>query len=379
MFLIAIPINLEAKTPSKDKVIILHADLDCFFASVEMRDNPKLRKKPVIIGANPKEGKGRGVVSTCSYEARRFGLHSAMPISKAYRLCPHGIYLRPNFRKYKTASKKVMEILETYADKFQKIGIDEAYLDVSEKCESYRDIEILAKKIKEKIKSKVGITLSIGASNSKSIAKIASDENKPNGLCIVPPDAIKTFLSPKNITRIPGIGKKTKIYFYKKGIKKIGDLIELTLPKLIQLFGKHGKWIWKVINGQDTRKVKDFHEGRKSISKERTFYKDTDDFNLILSKVEEINEKIHRKLIDEQISYKTIILKIRFENFETYTRSRTIDYPICNKEKALKIYLDLFQEFSKLKKKVRLIGIRFSNFERTSKIKQETLLKYISM
>jgi len=356
---------------------ILHADLDCFFASVEMRDKLKLKNKPVIIGADPKEGKGRGVVSTCSYEARKFGLHSAMPISKAYRLCPHGIYLRPNFEKYSQTSKEVMNILSSYTDKFQKVGMDEAYIDVSDICKSFKDVEALANRIKNDIKTQVGITCSIGASITKSIAKIASDENKPDGLCIVPPNEIKAFLAPKNITRVPGIGKKTKIYFYKKGIKKIGDLIDFPLHKLTELFGKSGKWIWKVINGLDKRKVKEFHEGRKSISKERTFYKDTDNFELVLSKVEEINDKIHQKLYEKKISYKTITLKIRFEDFQTYTRSKTIDYPICDKDKSIKIFLDLFQEFAKMDKKIRLIGIKFSNFERTPKIRQETLMKYI--
>ncbi|TXT53998.1 MAG: DNA polymerase IV 2 [Promethearchaeota archaeon] len=362
--------------PSENR-FILHADLDCFYASVEMRDNQELQNKPVIIGADPKEGKGRGVVSTCSYEARKFGLHSAMPISRAYRLCPQGIYLRPNFNKYTAASKAVMEILKSYANHFQKIGIDEAYLDVSEKCESFEDVKILATKIKEEIKKSVGITLSIGISTSKSIAKIASDENKPDGLCIVPPDKIEEFLAPKNITRIPGIGKKTKIHFYKKGITKIGDLIDLPLPKLTELFGKHGKWIWKVIRGQDTRKVQELHEGRKSISKERTFYEDTSDFNLVLSKVQEINEKIHKKLLEQKISYKTITIKIRFEDFQTFTRSKTIDYPICNKEKVIKIFLELFEEFLKVNKKIRLIGLKLSNFERTAKIHQQSLLKYL--
>ncbi len=358
---------------------ILHADLDAFFASVEMRDNPELKNKPVIIGADPKDGKGRGVVSTCSYEARKFGIHSAMPISKAYRLCPQGIYLQPNFEKYSQASKHVMSILSSYTDEFQQVGMDEAYLDVSDICKSFKDVEVLANRIKDDIKTQVGITCSIGASITKSIAKIASDENKPDGLCIVPPDKIKTFLSMKNITRIPGIGKKTKIFFYKKGINKIGDLIDFPLHKLMDLFGKSGKWIWKVINGLDKRKVKEFHEGRKSISKERTFYEDTKNFELILSKVEEINEKIHTKLLEKKMSYKTIALKIRFEDFQTFTRSRTIDYPICDKDKAIKIFLDLYKEFSNVDKKIRLIGIKFFNFERTSKIKQETIMKYINV
>jgi DNA polymerase IV (DinB-like DNA polymerase) len=358
--------------------VILHCDLDCFFAAVEMRDNPELRNKPVIIGADPKEGKGRGVVSTCSYEAREFGIHSALPISQAYKLCPHGIYLQPSHKKYKKVSNQVMEIVSRYSPLFQQVSIDEAYLDISEKCENFQEAKQIAESIREEVKEKIGVTLSIGCSSTKSIAKIASDYNKPNGICIVPPEGIKDFLGDMHITKIPGIGKKTKKYFYREGIRKIGDLMELTLHQLMKMFGKHGKWIWKVINGRDKRRVKEFDEGRKSISKERTFYEDTKNFDKILEKLEEINEKIHYMLIKEKISYRTITFKIRFEDFETYTRSKSISYPICNKEIVLDTILDLYHEFTDSNKKIRLIGIKLSNFERTPKIKQASLLNYIN-
>lgn len=356
---------------------ILHADLDCFFASVEMRDNPKLRGNPVIIGADPKRGEGRGVVSTCSYEAREYGLHSAMPISRAYKLCPHGIYLRPNGKKYSKVSDKVMGILESFADTFQKVSIDEAYLDVSDSCKDFDDVRMLAEKIKGKIKDKLGITCSIGASNCKSIAKIASDENKPDGICIVSPQEIKGFLGPMIITRIPGIGKETKKPYYKQGIKKVEDLLDIPLHKMMEQFGKHSKWVWKVINGLDKRKVKEGHRNRKSISKERTFSEDTNDHQLIITTLEELNNKLHKKLKQKNITYRTITLKVRFENFRTYTRSKSINYPICEPNKALEVILDLYDEFSKIFKKVRLIGVKFSNFERTSKMRQTNLMMFV--
>lgn len=356
---------------------ILHADLDCFFASVEMRDNPELQNKPVIIGADPKGGKGRGVVSTCSYEAREYGLHSGMPISKAYKLCPHGIYLRPNGEKYSRVSEDVMEILKTFSDEFQKVSIDEAYLDVSETCKNFDDVRKLAEKIKNKIKDQLRITCSIGASTSKSIAKIASDQNKPDGICIVPPEEIKAFLGPMSITRIPGIGKETKKPYYKHGIKKVEDLLEIPLHKMMEQFGKHSKWVWKVINGLDKRKVKTGQRNRKSISKERTFSEDTNDHRLIVTTLEELNTKLHKKLKQKNIIYRTITLKVRFENFRTYTRSKSIDYPICNPNKALEIILELYNEFTKIFKKVRLIGVKFSNFERTSKMRQTNLMMFV--
>lgn len=171
--------------------------------------------------------------------------------------------------------------------------------------------------------------------------------------------------------------KKTKIYFYDKGIKKIGDIIKTPLPKMIELFGKHGKWIWKVANGLDYSPVKEFHD-IKSISKERTFYEDTDDYNSILSTFEQICETLTKKTVRHDISYKTITLKIRFEGYQTYTRSRTFPYPIQDKNAVFTTILDLYQEFSNGKKKIRLVGIKISNFEKNPKVKQTTLLKYVN-
>lgn len=357
--------------------LILHCDLDCFFAAVEIRDNPQYQKKPVIIGADPKNGKGRGVVSTCSYEAREFGLHSGMPISQAYLRCPHGIYLRPNFKKYHEASKKVMEILSSYSNDFQQIGSDEAYLELTETCSDYKEAKEIAFKIQKDVMEYTGLTISIGLAPTKSLAKIASDYNKPNGVSVFEPKNFKELLKDMDITRVPGIGKKTKVYFYKKGIRKIGDILDLTLPKMISLFGEHGKWIWKVVNGFDNRKVKELQGERKSISAERTFFEDTDDFNSILLKLEDINEKIHKSIIKNQITYKTVSLKIRFEGYQTYTRAKTLPFHIHNKQRVIEVILDLMKEFTNNMKKVRLVGIKLSNLERNVKIRQTNLLNYV--
>jgi DNA polymerase IV (DinB-like DNA polymerase) len=203
---------------------ILHCDLDCFFAAVEIRDNPQYNGKPVIIGADPKDGKGRGVVSTCNYEARKYGLHSAMPISQAYKRCPQGVYLKPNSKKYLQVSKEVMDILKTYSDEFQIVGSDEAYLDITQIAKDYEEAERIAKEIQKEVSEKIRITISIGIAPTKSLAKIASDENKPNGITLVRPENISEFLKDMDITRIPGIGKKTKVYFYKRGLRKIGEV-----------------------------------------------------------------------------------------------------------------------------------------------------------
>jgi len=358
---------------------ILHCDLDCFFAAVEARDNPKYIGKPLVIGADPKNGKGRGVVSTCNYEARKFGLHSAMPISQAFKRCPHGIYLHPNFEKYQKASKEVMEIVTSYSDMFQQVSIDEAYLDVSDKCINYKEVRRLAEKLKNEVQKKVGITISIGCAPTKSIAKIASDHNKPNGITVVKPENIKEFLSPMDITKIPGIGKKSKIYYNKKGIKTIGDIINLTLPKMVQLFGKNGEWVYNIANGFDTREVKEFHGDRKSISKERTFYENTDDYNLILSNLEEINNRIHKNVIKNKIHYKTVTLKIRLEGYITYTRSKSFTRHVQDKNQVLKVIIALLKQFSTTNKKVRLVGIRLSNLEKVSNVSQTTLIKFLEV
>ncbi|MFW9989852.1 MAG: DNA polymerase IV, partial [Candidatus Odinarchaeota archaeon] len=263
-----------------------------------------------------------------------------------------------------------------YSTHFQKVGTDEAYLELTEITQDYNKAYEIANSIQKEIFNKIGITISIGIAPTKSLAKIASDENKPNGITIVKPEKIFDFLKEKDITRIPGIGKKTKIYYIKKGIRKIGDIINTSLPRMIKLFGKHGRWIWNVSNGLDNRKVEEFHEERKSISAERTFFSDTDEFNEILSKFEDINKKIHKSILKHHITYKTITLKIRFEDFITYTRSRTLPFHIHDEKYVLKIILELFKEFSNEKRKGRLVGIKLSNLERNQKVRQTSLIRF---
>ncbi|MFX1311290.1 MAG: DNA polymerase IV [Promethearchaeota archaeon] len=359
--------------------LILHCDLDCFFAAVEIRDNLQYRGKPVIIGADPKEGKGRGVVSTCSYEAREFGLHSGMPISQAYQRCPHGIYLRPHFEKYRKVSKQVMGILKKYSDIFQQAGTDEAYLDLTEICSDFKEVRKIAEDVQDNIYRTLGITISIGCAPTKSLAKIASDFNKPNGITIFTPHNFKEKLKDLDITKIPGIGKKSKKYLNKKGINKISDILKMPLFKFKNLFGKNGEWIWKVVNGLDNRKVKEFHEGRKSISAERTFFNDTDDFQEVISKLESINNKIHKLVVKNNITYKTITLKIRFKGYLTYTRSKTLLYHIQDKNVVMDEILRLYKKFSYINKKIRLVGIKLSNLELNIKSCQKNLLSYTSI
>ncbi|MHA1452447.1 MAG: DNA polymerase IV [Promethearchaeota archaeon] len=355
-----------------EKRIIFHVGLDAFFAAIEIRDNPALQGKPVIIGADPKKGNGRGVVTTCSYEARKFGLHSAMPISKAYKLCPHGVYLHGTYEKYQEASQMVMEILRSYNVDFQQASIDEAYLDFSELCDNFQDAYKIAVDIQSFVKRKIGITCSIGCSSTKTIAKIASDYNKPKGITIVEPEKIQEFLEQMDITKIPGIGKKTKLNFHRQGIFKIQDLYKTGLSNLVFMFGDYGIWVWNVIMGLDSRPVRE-HYNRKSIGKERTFMEDESSHDVVISKINDLNTRIHAILEKQKYRYNTITLKIRLTGFVTHTRSKTMKTAFRDINLAQKELEELFNYFTFEKRKIRLIGVRFSNLEQDSS-KIQTLI-----
>lgn len=358
--------------------MIMHCDLDCFFASVEMRDNPDIKQKPVIIGADPKNGLGRGVVSTCNYEARKYGLHSGMPISIAFKRCPNGIFLKPNFKKYEKASKEVMEILKFHSDSFQQTSIDEAYLEISKTCSDFNDAYEIAKRIQQEVFKKVGLTISIGCGPTKIIAKMASDYKKPNGITIVEKNQVKQFLSKLEITKIPGIGKKSKLHYNADGIYFIGDLMNFDLKFLSEKYGKQGEWIWKVINCLTENKIVREKRTRKSMSKEKTFQVDIDDSKMILEWFRKINSKLHVKLKKEDLFYKSVSIKIRFEDFSTFTRCKTFNSPIRNISIAFETIKELYNEFISHSKKVRLIGVRFSNLEKNSFNYQSNLLQFIN-
>jgi DNA polymerase IV (archaeal DinB-like DNA polymerase) len=360
---------------------ILHVDIDCFFAAVVLLDHPELKNKPLIIGPNPKKSNNRGVVLTCTYEARKFGIHSGMPVAKASRLCPNAVYERCDFDKIHEASKKFMEILQKYSSIFQKLGSDEAYLDITECVKNFQEAEKLAYKIKDEVKQMINITCSIGVSFTKMLAKIASDFNKPDGIKVFTYENFKDQLSPLPIKRIPGIGKKSKIYYNKKGIITIGDIISKSQEEIKNLFGKNGSWAWIIANGlsSDTVHDKNTFYQQKSISKERTFHIDVEDYGFIIEKLTGLNEKIHKSLNQRKINYKTISIKIRFKGYETYNRSKSFFTPKRNLNLALKNALELLEEFAYMNKPVRLIGLKFSNLssekEQIKKIQIQNIQK----
>jgi len=362
----------------KMKRIILHVDLDCFFAAIEVRDNPLYKGLPLVVGADPKRGKGRGVVSTCSYEAREYGIHSGMPISKAYRLCPDAVFVLPNFDKYLEASEQFFRIIQKYSSVCQEAGIDEGYLDLTDVCADYDESRNIAERIRQEVYDTLDITCSVGCAPTKPFAKIASEHNKPNGITIIEPENVKSFVEDMDITKIPGVGRNTKKYYNEKGIYTIGDLLNTPLPKMLELFGKYGKMIWGIVHGTNNNPVGDFYV-RKSIGKSRTFNQDTADIKDVLKTLETLSARIHEYLREHKIFYKTVGITIRFEGFETFTRSKSVPYPIQNEQQAMEIAFGLLREFLNERRKARLTGIRFSNLQKNETTRQTTLLNYIEV
>lgn len=350
--------------------VIIHVDLDAFFPSVEMRENPELRGKPVIVGADPKEGKGRGVVSSASYEARELGVRSGMPISKAWKLCPHAIYLRPNFELYERVSNNIMKILRRYAEKFEQVGIDEAFLDVSNKVRDFEEARELAERIKREVLNKEKLTCSIGVGPNKLVAKIASDYRKPYGLTVVKEEDVKRFLLKLEVRKLPGVGLKTERRLKEMKIKTIGDLAKANVEELIKNFGILGASLHQLANGIDESEVQEEYEV-KSIGREITFEEDTDEQNLIFNTIDELAKDIHQELLSNNFYFKTITVKVRYEDFETHTHSKSLFFPTNRIEVVKDVAKKLTLPFLQVNKKIRLIGVRVSNL--VSDYKQKTL------
>lgn len=353
--------------------IILHIDMDAFFAAIEQRDHPEYRGKPVVVGADPREGKGRGVVSTCSYEAREYGIHSAMPISQAYKRCPHAIYLHGRMERYQEASRSVMKILDDFSAIVEPLSIDEAFLDISGCIRLLGSPEKIAKNMKKRIRDELGLTASVGIAPTKFVAKIASDHEKPDGLVIVSDAQVESFLRPLPISRMWGVGKKTQPVLEKLGIHTIGDLADYPQDKIVKKLGKSGLQYWRLAHGIDPRDVVR-HGDAKSMSQETTFSADTDDVEKIEHTLFFLCTDLSRLLRNEGIAGRTVTLKIRLEDFTTFTRSESHCDLIDGSNDIYKIIIKLFRNFDRQEKKVRLIGVSVSNLN-TSAEKQLSLFE----
>jgi len=356
-------LKMNAVMPSEySSRIILHIDMDSFYASVEMQERPELRGKPVVIGADPKNGKGRGVVATCSYEAREYGIRSAMPISQAFVLCPQAIFLPPDFPLYTRISSEIMIILRSFCYRFEQVSIDEAFLDLSP-IGSFSAAELLAGQIKTMIRTTLGLSCSVGVAPSKLVAKIASDFKKPDGLTIVKPGKVAAFLSQMPVRKIPGIGKKSELELHKLGIRSIGELAAYDVQQLGARFGRGGSWLHDVSLGIDESEVKERVE-IKSVSKETTFEMDTDDLQILFLTMNTLIEEVHRNIIGEELRFKTITVKVRYEGFETKTRAKTLLH-FTDSVSMLRNNAHVMLRSLCGSTRIRLIGLRVSSFEKS--------------
>ena len=351
--------------------IIMHVDMDAFFAAVEEREHPEFMGMPIIVGADPKEGKGRGVVSSASYNARRFGVRSGMPISKAWKLCPEAIYLPVNYELYVKVSNEIMDMLQKHTDKFEQWGIDEAFFDVTSRVKDYAEAEALARQIKREIYEKEKLTCSIGVGPNKLVAKIAIDFQKPDGLTIVKEDETEKFLDPLPARKLLWVGRKTERKLKDMGIKTIGDLARYDPTVLAETFGVMGTQIYLMAHGIDKSEVEERGE-IKSISRDVTFEEDTSDFEFILNTLDELSEEVCKDVLRQNLYFKTVTVKARYENFETHTRSKTLSLITNRSQDLRKTARELMQDYLRLDRKIRLIGVRVSNF--TSTEKQKTLI-----
>jgi DNA polymerase-4 len=333
---------------------IAHLDLDSFFVSVEQLRNPKLKGKPVLIG-----GTGdRGVVASCSYEARKFGIHSAMPMKMARRLCSHAIVVRGDMEQYSKYSGLVTEIIKDTVPLFEKSSIDEFYVDMSG-MDKYFGCLKFTNELKGKIVKESGLPISYGLASNKLIGKVATNEVKPNGQIEIPFGNEKSFLAPLSIAKIPGIGKQTAILLLKMGVETVKVLSDIPVEMMQNLLGKNGSELWRRANGIDETPVVPFHE-QKSISTENTFGQDTIDLNFLHAQMMRMTERIAFDLRKQNKLTGCVTVKLRYSNFDTFTKQKTIPY--TNADHVLfKTAKELFEKLYDRRMLIRMLGIRFTN------------------
>lgn len=341
---------------------IIHVDMDAFFAAIEQRDNPQLAGRPVVVGADPKNGRGRGVVSTCSYEARRFGVHSAQPISQAFAACPQAVFLPVDMEHYQRVSAQLYALFSTCTPEIEPVSIDEAFLDISTTYKLFGTPYQAAVALKERIRRETSLTASVGLAPTKMAAKIASDLRKPDGLVEVRAENLYEFLRPLTVDKLWGVGNKTKVALEGMGIVTIGDLARRRPQELVKAFGKSGWDLWQLANGIDPRQVEVESEA-KSISNELTFERDTQDSEQINAGLISLCEQVSERLRSQGLKARTISLKVRLEGFQTYTRAKTLSEPTNFYDLIYYQIQQLFRVFRQAspKRKIRLVGVKASN------------------
>lgn len=336
---------------------IIHIDMDAFYASVEQRDQPEYRNRPVIVGGDPGR---RGVVAACSYEARQYGIHSAMPASRAKRLCPDAIFLRPRMTVYREVSAQIREIFQEYTSLIEPLSLDEAYLDVTDADHCQGSATLIAKEIKTQIKLRTNLIASAGISYNKFLAKIASDMDKPDGLFLIKPDQGEAFIEQLPIGKFYGIGPATEARMKSHNIHNGADLKSWKKTDLIAKFGKVGTHYYQIARGLDTRPVNPTRV-RKSLGSEHTFDEDLIAPKIIQDELAKIVEKVAHSLQEKQLSAKTLTIKIKYDDFEQITRSRTLSEYFDHAETMQKQLPFLLQDTEIGHRKVRLLGVSASN------------------
>lgn len=332
---------------------IIHVDMDAFYTSIEQRDNPALRGLAIVVGGDPQR---RGVVAAASYEARRFGVHSAMPASVAQRRCPQLIFLPPRFQHYRKVSQALHEIFARYTELVEPIALDEAYLDVTENHRQIPYASLIATELKRTIKAELGLTASAGVGPSKFIAKIASDLRKPDGLVVVPPEHVRAFLSPLPIERLWGVGPATAPKIRELGVSTIGELADVPLELLVRRFGKLGHFLHQLAHGRDPRQVTPDRPA-KSRSAERTFDQDLSDPREMARVIGELSHDVSRGLHKMERPGRTIVLKVRYADFTTVTRSRSLGHFTMDAEEISACVAGLLAETDAETQRVRLLGV----------------------
>lgn len=345
---------------------IIHVDMDAFYASVEQLDNPDLRGKPIAVGG----GGERGVVSAASYEARTYGVRSAMAGALARKLCPDLIFVRTNFDRYREVSNQIRAVFFEFTDLVEPLSLDEAYLDVTENKVGMPSATVIASWVRQRIKEETGLNASAGISINKFIAKVASDINKPNGQKTIPPEDVIVFLEQLDIRKFYGIGKKTAEKMYLHGIFTGMDLKQKSLEYLSENFGKSGAYYYSIVRGIQDSEVKP-NRIRKSLAAERTFSENITSEIFMLEKLELIAIEVEKRLAKSKVAGKTITLKIKYSDFTLQTRSKTLDYYVKSKDILLETAKNLLYQ-EKMKNSVRLLGISLSNLNTEDRKKRDT-------
>lgn len=344
--------------------MILHIDMDAFFASIEEAKNPHFRGRPIVVGADPQGGSGRGVVSTANYEARKYGVRSALPISRAWQLCPNAVFLPVNSSLYLRVSDAIMNIFKKYSSTVEQTSIDEAYLEVKSQLKNQKmrikEAKHIAQNIKKDIFAAHQITCSIGISTNTLVAKVASDLQKPNGLTVVEPGKEEGFLAPLVIEKLPGVGPKAAKILHEMGVYKIEDLQAVDPKLLLDIFGKRGEWFYRAAHGEGEDTLSTEEVPSKSLGEDHTFERDTADTGIIINKLFDLIDGVCQNL--EGRCFRTITVVVRYEGFITHTKSQTEQFP-QSIDYLKKSALKLIWPFLHNSRKVRLVGFRVSNFK----------------